>query len=314
MMRKRNKTLALCALLLAAAFLCTSCAPAGRPSGEGASGVSAETPETGKTAPETTSLEAESPSAEPETTAPESGPGAEASTESASEALQTVSRYKIGEGTAEENEVVKIVSENPGPVIYIVGGIHGDELAGWNAANRLKDELKISAGTVYILSPANLSGAAAETRYVTGSGDLNRAFPGDASSDDAAHRIAAVIFEEIKDKAPDLLLDLHEARYVVGGEKAGGLANCLIYTDDTKIADLLFTFVEKNDAGELCSEKFALTVPGKTGSINRNVTDLLGIPSITTETWRGKDLELRIEDQIAIVHFCLAYYGMMDPE
>ena len=209
---------------------------------------------------------------------------------------------------------MKIVSENPGPTVYIVGGIHGDELAGWNTANRLKDTLKIKAGTVYILSPANLSGAAAETRFVTGSGDLNRAFPGDINSDDAAHRIAYVIFNEIKDKMPDLLLDLHEARYVVGGEKSGGLANCLIYTDDTKIADLLFEFVIRNDAGELCSEKFALTVPGKTGSINRNVTDLLGIPSITTETIRGKDLELRIADQMEIVHFCLAWYGMEDPE
>ena len=289
----------LCSILLTAALICTSCAPAGPPSGESASGVVTEASSAVQTEPESPSETADT---------------AETAAETAKEPSQTVTRYKIGEGTAEENEVVKIVSENPGPAVYIVGGIHGDELAGWNTANRLKDELKITAGTVYILSPANLSGAAAETRYVTDSGDLNRAFPGDISSDDAAQRIAAVIFGDIRDKMPDLLLDLHEARYVVGGEKPGGLANCLIYTDDTKIADLLFEFVEKNDAGELCSEKFALTVPGKTGSINRNVTDLLGIPSITTETMRGKDLELRIADQTAIVHFCLAYYGMMDPE
>lgn len=309
-MKKHSKCLILCGALLAAALCCTSCAPAG-PSSEGsASGVSKESETAPQTEPESAVLTTEAPSAE--TTAP--AETTQASGTTAAPPAQTLSRYKIGEGTEEENEVVKIVSENPGPTVYIVGGIHGDELAGWNAANRLKDELKITAGTVYILSPANLSGAEAETRFVTGSGDLNRAFPGDASSDDAAHRIAAVIFSEIKDKAPDLLLDLHEARYEVGGEKPGGLANCLIYTDDTKIADLLFTFVEKNDAGELCSEKFALTVPGKTGSINRNVTDLLGIPSITTETIRGKDLELRVKDQIDIVHFCLAYYGMMDPE
>ena len=302
-MKHQRGILILCSALLTAAVICTSCAPAGLPSGESASGVVTEAFSAPETEPET-----------PSGTVPETTESPEETAETRKEPSQTVTRYKIGEGTAEENEVVKIVSENPGPTVYIVGGIHGDELAGWNTANRLKDTLKIKAGTVYILSPANLSGAAAETRFVTGSGDLNRAFPGDINSDDAAHRIAYVIFNEIKDKMPDLLLDLHEARYVVGGEKSGGLANCLIYTDDTKIADLLFEFVIRNDAGELCSEKFALTVPGKTGSINRNVTDLLGIPSITTETIRGKDLELRIADQMEIVHFCLAWYGMEDPE
>ena len=227
----------------------------------------------------------------------------------------TVGSYKLAEGTAEENEVIVYTSVNPGPVIYIVGGIHGDELAGWHAANRLKDQLRPICGTVYILSPANRSGAAAETRTVTGSGDLNRAFPGDSESEDAALRIAASIFADVARVQPDFVLDLHEARVELGGGSTHkGLANTLIYTDDSKISDLLFEFLLKNSAGELCSGSFALTVPGVAGSFNRVVTDSLGIPVVTTETWRKNELEDRIADQTAIIRFCLEYYGVIAPQ
>ena len=115
-MKHQRGILILCSALLTAAVICTSCAPAGLPSGESASGVVTEA----FSAPET-----------PSGTVPETTESPEETAETKKEPTQTVTRYKIGEGTAEENEVVKIVSENPGPTVYIVGGIHGDELAGW---------------------------------------------------------------------------------------------------------------------------------------------------------------------------------------
>ena len=146
MVQGRKKTTVCSALLLAAALICTSCAPAGVPSGEGASGVSPDivistekepesTPEAPKEkTPEALASSGETRTAEGEASSAAAGTDAPPETR---ESVQTVSRYKIGEGTTEENEVVKIVSENPGPTVYIVGGIHGDELAGWNTANYL---------------------------------------------------------------------------------------------------------------------------------------------------------------------------------
>lgn len=47
-------------------------------------------------------------------------------------------RYFIAEGTEWENTVVVRRGAQEGPSVYIVGGIHGDETAGWTAANLLK--------------------------------------------------------------------------------------------------------------------------------------------------------------------------------
>ena len=42
-----------------------------------------------------------------------------------------VSTYKLAEGTDIENEVTVLQGEEEGPTIYIVAGVHGDEIAGW---------------------------------------------------------------------------------------------------------------------------------------------------------------------------------------
>ena len=246
--------------------------------------------------------------------APVEGSGSGAAGQGTAVAEPTTTTRPFMEGTVEENTVVCIDSGLPGPCVYIVGGIHGDELAGWQAAERLKTELQPTCGKVYILSPVNRSGAAAETRFVVNSGDMNRVFPGDHNSKDMATRIAAALTDEIKRTEPDLILDLHEAKFELGtGSTYAGLANTLIFTDDSKIAEMLFDFTLANEAGLLLDRTFALTSPGITGSFNRVTTDQLGFPVITTETWRKLDLEHRIEQQLDIVHFCLEYYGMIDP-
>lgn len=79
-----------------------------------------------------------------------------------------VSTYKLAEGTDIENEVTVLQGEEEGPTIYIVAGVHGDEIAGWMTGNLVK-KIGIRAGTVHILSPANRWGAEADprVRYVT---------------------------------------------------------------------------------------------------------------------------------------------------
>lgn len=228
-------------------------------------------------------------------------------------AVQTVTTYPFMEGTVEENKITVIDSGVEGPTVFIAAGIHGDEIAGWMAGDKLEEELKIVRGKVYILSPVNLSGSLAETRFVGNSGDMNRAFPGDADSDDMATRIAAALFHEIEEIKPDFVLDLHEAKVELGGgSTGGGLANTIIYSDDSKISELLFDFTIANESGELLDRTFGLTSPGVTGSFNRTVTDKLGIPVLTTETWRKLEVPHRIDQQIEIVNFCLNYYGVIE--
>lgn len=90
--------------------------------------------------------------------------------------------------------VTVLYGEEDGPAVYVVAGVHGDEIAGWRAGNLLKNAC-LRAGALYIISPANAYGAANDQRKTAEERDLNRNFPGDADGCDAA-RIAAEIFSE----------------------------------------------------------------------------------------------------------------------
>ena len=220
-----------------------------------------------------------------------------------------VSTYKIGEGTDIENEVTVLQGEEEGPTIYIVAGVHGDEIAGWMTGNLVK-KIGIRAGTLYILAPANRWGAEREprTRYVTGEEDLNRSFPGDPDGN-MAERVADSIFQDIKRVDPVFLFDLHEAR--ANRENTDFLGSSLIYTDLSEMSDMYLEMLMATETGELCSERFNFYGPGPIGSINNTVTTELGIPTITVETYRGYELERRIGDQLDIVQFVLEYYGLL---
>lgn len=217
----------------------------------------------------------------------------------------TTDTYKLCAGTKYEIEVLHIASEDPGPTVYIVSGIHGDEIGGWYAGTLLK-EMTLSCGEVYLIAPANVNGAKNGTRYVTGKQDLNRSFPGGSSD---AGRIAAAIYGDIADKQPELLLDLHEAIVYTDGRDF--LGSTLIFTDLAGMEDLFFDVLMATQTGEICQGEFGYTGPGPDGSINATVTNELKIPAITVETFRGYNIERRITEQLDIVEHILAYKGMI---
>lgn len=220
-----------------------------------------------------------------------------------------VSSYKLGEGTSIENEVVVLKGQEEGPSVYIVAGVHGDEIAGWMTGNLLK-KVGIRAGTLYILSPANRWGVAAEprSRYVTEKEDLNRAFPGDPEGS-MAEQAADAIYQDIRRVAPVFLFDLHEARY--NAENRDFLGSSLIYTSLDKMEDMYLELLIATETGEICSERYNFYAPGPVGSVNSTVTTGLGIPVVTVETYRGYPLERRIGDQLDIVQYVLTYYGLL---
>lgn len=217
----------------------------------------------------------------------------------------TTESYKLMEGTDYEMEVVHISSETPGPVVYIVGGVHGDERAGWFTGSLMK-KATISSGELYVLAPANAKGARELERYVDGE-DMNRAFPGKEDGT-PAEQTAAAIYGDIRDKQPEFLFDLHEA--IIYTEGRDFLGSTLIFTDLSKMEDLFFDLLFATQDGTICSQPFNYNGPGPAGSINSVVTTELGIPTVTVETFRGFQIENRVADQLAIVEFVLQYKGM----
>lgn len=222
----------------------------------------------------------------------------------------SVDTYPLLPGTEWENTVTVLKAEQEGPVIYVVAGVHGGEIAAWSAGNLLK-KIGIKAGTLYILSPANPWGAAAEprSRYVRGEEDLNRSFPGDPEGN-AAQQIAHAIFTDIRDKNPVFVFDLHEA--ATNKEGRDFLGRSLIYTTLDGIQDMYLDLLLETQLGTLTSMPFDFFSPGPIGSINNTVANDLKIPVITVETYRADPMEVRIADQLAVVQFVLRDYGMVE--
>lgn len=214
--------------------------------------------------------------------------------------------YKLCEGEIMETEVVHIKGTAPGPIVYVVAGVHGDEVAAWYAG-RLLRKATLKAGELYVVAPANANGAKNRTRYVSGTLDLNRSFPGDPEGNDA-ERIANAIFRDIERVKPYLVFDLHEA--ILYSDSRDFLGSNLIYSTLEGIDDLFFDMLFATEDGEICSNAFRSNGPGPQGSINATLVKELGIPAITVETFRGFPIERRVHDQLDIVQFALKYVEM----
>lgn len=128
-----------------------------------------------------------------------------------------VETWNILEDSIYETTVYKFTSNIPGPKYAIVGGIHGDEVAGWKAALMLK-ERRDFIGEVLIIPQANILADKREERY-PGKGkavngivykDLNRNFPGNPDGN-VTKQIAYAITETVKSFEPDVIVDLHES-------------------------------------------------------------------------------------------------------
>ena len=96
------------------------------------------------------------------------------------------------------------------------------------------------------------------------------------------------------------MLDLHEARAAEDGKDA--LGDSLICQSLDGIGDMVLEL--------LMQTAFTLYGSPPSGSINRTVTDELGIPVITVETFRGDEMEVRIEKHLEVTDFVLTYCGL----
>ena len=133
--------------------------------------------------------------------------------------VNEVETFTILQDSIYETAVYKFTSNVPGKKVAIVGGIHGDEVAGWKAALKLKERRNF-IGEVLIIPQASILACKREERYpgrglggiVNGVSykDLNRNFPGDPNGN-VTKQIAHAITETVKDFDPDVVVDLHES-------------------------------------------------------------------------------------------------------
>ncbi len=142
---------------------------------------------------------------------------------------------RLPSGTDIHLEVHVFRSQKPGPVILVMGGMHGDEVNGVEIVrrtltNRLFEQLEI--GTAIVIPLLNIYGFINFSRDVPDGKDVNRSFPGN-SSGSLASRVAYVFSKEILPLV-DFGIDFHtgggsrynypQIRYSVQDEVAAELA------------------------------------------------------------------------------------------
>jgi uncharacterized protein len=106
---------------------------------------------------------------------------------------------------------MSMVSEQPGPIVWLTACIHGDEVGGTVTIHELFKRLRkrLICGSVHSFPLANPFGFENISRNISVSReDLNRAFPGNPMGS-LAERLAYQIFQHIQKTTPDLIIDLH---------------------------------------------------------------------------------------------------------
>ncbi|MFZ1743752.1 MAG: succinylglutamate desuccinylase/aspartoacylase family protein [Pontixanthobacter sp.] len=130
-----------------------------------------------------------------------------------------------------------IHGKKPGPIVFVSGSVHGDEIIGVEIIRRLLKSVsaKRLAGTLLCIPVVNAYGFVAHQRYLPDRRDLNRCFPGSASGSLAA-QLAHRFTQEIIARS-DIGIDLHSA-----GLHRENLPQVRISADRPKAAELATIF------------------------------------------------------------------------
>jgi len=217
-----------------------------------------------------------------------------ANAEAATASSQTsVKVEKLAAGTKYETSLYIISSGKPGPVVMVVGGIHGNEKAGYTAARKIT-EYKITRGTILVLPEANKLAIKANRRIAPGEIDLNRAFP-QSSTQKPKNTLSRAIYKAVKDYKVDWLIDLHEGYDYYKNSKTDSVGQTLIYypANSTKTtAQAIINDLNKGISSSL--KKFTLLRYPVKGSLARASAQYLGVRAMIFETCDNPSLSVRV--------------------
>jgi predicted deacylase len=210
----------------------------------------------------------------------------------------------IMKGTKFETELYIIEGVEDGPTIWINGGTHGDEKAGYIAAEKMLS-YDLKKGKLIILPRMNKLACEADKRTTSFMNDLNRAFPGKKEGG-ITEKLAYSITEKIKEHKPQIIIDLHESR---GSYKEGKLGNSIIFSKNSNTADLVMNLIlDINSLAKDEDEIFTFFSNPPKGSLNNEIPKILNIPVLTLETNRKLPINSRVRQQLNIIEKILNYY------
>ncbi len=135
--------------------------------------------------------------------------------------------YYIGKNKIYETPYHVFDNSEPGPVVLLEGGIHGDELAGTYALDDLLPKFRVHSGKLIVLPRMNLPACNAVRRFVNA--DLNLIFPGKKGEKFYEHALAREIFDMVGKKKVEYVVTLHESRYLHNPNKPRTFGQTVVY-------------------------------------------------------------------------------------
>jgi len=200
-------------------------------------------------------------------------------------------------------------SANPGPAVMVVGGVHGNEPAGAQAAKKFCD-VKLIKGTLIVIPRANETALQANIRTLPEVGDLNRAYPGKASGT-PSQQLTYGIVQLMKQYKVAMVLDLHEG-YAFNAENQKSLGESILPGKDD-VSSLLamdaMEYVNKDITED--KKKFNVLANPIAGSTAYYANTILKVPAFTIETSDKQPIEDRVKYSFTIAKFLVASTGII---
>lgn len=205
-------------------------------------------------------------------------------------------------------DVASIESNTKGPTALIVGGIHGDEEAGYLAAQKMLD-WEPDTGRLVILPKANPLAIEHKSR-TTDYGNLNRHFDAEGPTSP----LAAAMWNVVEQTTPDVVLSLHEARGVYDTSSSVGQAVFRSPTSEAREA----ARAGINRANKTIRRRSLMFDIGHisppdnppSGLLTERTTYTSGIPSFIVETYQDVSLDARIKWQQKITRGVLNHFNL----
>ncbi len=219
-----------------------------------------------------------------------------------------VTKKTLAPGSKYATDLYIIDSGKPGPVVMIVGGVHGSETAGYTAAAKVKN-WKIDKGTLLVLPQANRRAIAEHVREISGEGNLNRLFP-DSKGETPKHTLASAIWSAVKQYDVDWLMDMHEG--IDYAKTSSSVGQSLIYYPNSstkKIASKIVAGLNKDISRS--TRKFCLIDLPVKGSLARAAGQYLGVHSFIFETCDNPSLSVRVKCQLQAAQTLLRNLDMI---
>ncbi len=225
-------------------------------------------------------------------------------------ATATQQKKVLASGKVSSTELYIIDSGKPGPVVMIVGGVHGNEKAGAKAASKYTN-LKIKKGKLLVIPEANKRALDINKRKYPGGSDFNRSFPR-SSKESADTYISRAIYKTIKDYDVDWLMDMHEGFDYYKNKKTDSVGQTLIHYPSTRMTSMGKKIVNTLNSNISKSiQKFTLLKYPVKGSLARSSGQYLGVNAFIFETSMKQTLATRINQQEKAANTLLKGLGML---